>query len=300
MDVVCKAYIIQHSESTLISFLKSTISVISGVIKLHPFSESQKANFVLLRRLVRRDLEKRYKGSIVGIMWPLVTQLSRLLIYTYIFSVIFGSRGDRGLGDDPLTYGLWLFGGILPWWAFANGVTRATSSVIRQSNLVKKVVFPLGLIPLVAVFSSFLESIFGLFALFGMTLFLSRPIPPTAFLLPIVWLPQLLLTCGLGYVLASLSVFLRDIPNALSIILNLWFYLTPIIYPIELVPERLVDFAYWLNPMVLITQTHRNIVLFGVMEQWGHWFVILGINSLICFLGYKLYKKLSPVFSDVL
>jgi len=120
--------------------------------RLVPLSDRQWAKFDLLRTLVRRDLEARYKGSVLGNLWPLVNQLSQLLIYTYVFAIVLKAKLSlAGVPENNFTYGLWLFAGLLPWIAFTGGLTQAASSVISQPNLVKKVVFPLALLPLVPI-----------------------------------------------------------------------------------------------------------------------------------------------------
>ena len=168
--------------------------------------KSKRLKFDLLRTLVRRDLEARYKGSVLGNLWPLLNQLSQLLIYTYVFSIILQVKLDlKGIeGDSSLVFGLWLFAGLIPWIAFTGGIMGACNSVIGQPNLVKKVVFPLALLPLVPIFTSFVESTLGLMLLVVFTAFLSGTLHPTLALLPLVWLPQILLTAGLGYLLAGL------------------------------------------------------------------------------------------------
>jgi lipopolysaccharide transport system permease protein len=131
-----------------------------------PVSDGDWAKFDLLRTLVRRDLEARYKGSVLGNLWPLVNQLSQLLIYTYVFSIVLKVKLSlNGVPNNNFTFGLWLFAGLLPWIAFTGGLIQSASSVIGQPNLVKKVVFPLALLPLVPILSVFIESAFGLVAL---------------------------------------------------------------------------------------------------------------------------------------
>ena len=170
----------------------------------------------LLITLVQRDLEARYKGSVLGNLWPLVNQLSQLLILTYVFSVVLKVKLSlSGLPANNLTFGLWLFAGMLPWTAFLNGFMPAAQSVIAQPNLVKKVVFPLGLLPLVPICSAFVESSLGLMVLILLVGITSQTVHGTLWLLPLVWVPQLLLTAGLGYLAAGLTVFLRDVPQTL-------------------------------------------------------------------------------------
>ncbi len=256
----------------------------------------------LLRTLVRRDLDARYKGSVLGNIWPLLNQLSQLLIYVYVFSIVLKVKLVlKGLpSDSSLTFGLWLFAGFLPWIAFSTGLLGAAGSVVNQPNLVKKVVFPLALLPLIPVMSSFIESAFGLGALIVFVALITHKLQVTLALLPLIWLPQLLFTAGIGYIVAALTVFLRDVTQTLSVILNLWFYLTPIIYPVTSVPEKFRFLVNWLNPMTAISEVYRDLVITGELIHWREW-LVTSVNSVIIFcLGFWIYKKLRSGFADVL
>jgi lipopolysaccharide transport system permease protein len=269
--------------------------------RLVPLSDRQWANFDLLRTLVRRDLEARYKGSVLGNLWPLVNQLSQLLIYTYVFAIVLKVKLSlHGVPENNFTFGLWLFTGLLPWISFTGGLTQAASSVIVQPNLVKKVVFPLELLPLVPVLSAFIESAFGLIALIFFVALATHTLHTTLALLPLIWLTQLLLTAGLGYLAAGLTVFLRDIPQTLGVILNIWFYMTPIIYPASAIPAEFRGWVFWLNPIATISEVYRDIILVGEIKHWSEWGVASGISLIIYLLGMKVYKHLRPAFADVL
>jgi lipopolysaccharide transport system permease protein len=266
-----------------------------------PFDEKWQAKFDLLRTLVRRDLEARYKGSVLGNLWPLLNQISQLLIYTYVFSIVLKVKLSlRGLPENNLTFGLWLFAGLLPWIAFTGGLTQATTSVVGQPNLVKRVVFPLALLPLVPILSTFIESSLGLIVLIFLVAFTTNTIHPTLALLPLIWLPQLLLTAGLGYLTAGLTVFLRDVPQTLNVILNLWLYLTPIVYPATAIPETWRHWVFWLNPMTAIAEVYRDLVLGGEVKHWGEWGVAAIASAIIFCGGLLVYKRLRPAFADVL
>ncbi len=267
-----------------------------------PISEQWWAKLDLLRTLVRRDLEARYKGSILGNLWPLLNQLSQLLIYTYVFSIVLKVKLSlKGLpANENLTFGLWLFAGLLPWIAFTGGLMQSTNSVVGQPNLVKKVVFPLALLPLVPILSTFIESSFGLMALIILVAIISHTLHLTLALLPLVWLPQLLFTAGLGYLAAGLTVFLRDIPQTLGVILNLWFYLTPLVYPAEVIPQEWRGLVFWFNPMAAIAEVYRDLILVGEIRHWGEWSVAALISLSLFGFGFWVYKKLRPAFADVL
>jgi lipopolysaccharide transport system permease protein len=259
----------------------------------------------LLRALVRRDLEARYKGSVLGNLWPLVNQLSQLLIYTYVFSIVLkvklNSAGtSSALSNNPLFFGLWLFAGLVPWIAFTTGLTQAAHAVVNQPNLVKKVVFPLELLPLVPILSTFIESILGLALLIGLGALTSGQIRPTLALLPLIWLPQVLLSAGFGYLVAGLTVFLRDVSQVILVLLNLWFYLTPIVYPSDVIPDPFRVWVLRLNPLATLVQIYRDLIIAGTLDHWREWAAFSIIAMVIFQLGLSVYQRLRPGFADVL
>lgn len=267
-----------------------------------PIGEIWWAKLDLLRTLVRRDLEARYKGSILGNLWPLLNQLTQLLIYTYVFSIVLKVKLNlRGLAvNENLTFGLWLFAGLVPWMAFCGGLSQAAASVVGQSNLVKKVVFPLALLPLVPITSTFIESSFGLITLIIFVAIASHHLHTTLALLPLVWMTQLLLTAGLGYFTAGITVFLRDVPQTLGVVLNVWMYLTPIIYPAAAVPESWRVLVLWINPMTAIVEVYRDLILEGQVKHWQQWGVASIVAVVVFCGGLYCYRRLRPAFADVL
>ncbi len=210
-------------------------------------------------------------------------------------------------GDSSLAFGLWLFAGLLPWTAFTRGLNQAANAVVRQPNLVKKVVFPLSLLPLVPVLSTFVESAFGLAVLIVSVALMLHQLPVSLALLPFIWIPQLLFTAGLGYLAAGLTVFLRDIPQVLGVVLNLWFYLTPIVYPIEKLERirisgipNLRDLVLLFNPLAAIAEVYRDLAISGQIVHWQEWGVV-SLTSLLVFCGgLWVYRRLRPAFADVL
>jgi lipopolysaccharide transport system permease protein len=184
--------------------------------------------------------------------------------------------------------------------AFSGGLLRAMGSVVTQPNFVKKVMFPLALLPLVPVLSSFIESMFGLAALIVMVAVLVGDFHPTLALLPLIWLPQLLFTTGLAYLFAALTVFIRDIPQTLGIIINLWLYLTPIVYPLDAVPEPFNVWVIWTNPMAVIIETYRDLVLTGQVEHGLQWILMTGVSTAFFWIGLTVYRRLRPIFADAL
>ncbi len=282
--------------------MKGVVNKVGRVTQTLPFNPQLWVKLNLLKSLVQRDLEARYKGSVLGNWWPLLTQLSQLLIYTYVFSIVMKVKLNLpGLPtNDNITFGLWLFAGLLPWTAFLGGFIPASSAVLGQPNLVKKVVFPLALLPLVPVISAFIESTLGLIVLIVLIGFSAHTIHTTLWLLPLVWIPQFLLTAGLGYLSAGLTVFLRDIPQSLGVLTSFWFYLTPIVYPANIIPEEWRDWIFWLNPLAPIVEAYRDLILKGHMEHWAELGTATLISISIFSFGFWAYKRLRPAFADVL
>lgn len=266
-----------------------------------PINPDWWAKLDLLKTLVQRELEARYKGSILGNLWPILNQLAQLLVYTYVFSIVLQVKlSVKGVPANNLTFGLWLFAGLIPWIAFTSGFILSATSVIGQPNLVKKVVFPLALLPLVPILAAFVESTFGLVLLIAFVGFSSQTVHSTLWLLPLVWIPQLLLTAGFGYLTAGLTVFLRDIPQTIGVILNLWFYVTPIVYPASIIPEPFRVWVFWLNPLAAIAEVYRDLILSGEIRYGGEWAVASIVSVVVFCLGFFVYKRLRPAFADVL
>jgi lipopolysaccharide transport system permease protein len=273
----------------------------------------------LLKTLIQRDLEARYKGSLLGRFWVILNQVAQLLVYTYAFSIVLRAKPAElsalPIAHESMAYGLWLFTGLIPWTAFIVGITQGATSVLSQPNLVKKVIFPLELLPLVPVGAALIESSMGLMLLLCAIVMAAKVLPWTIALLPLVWVPQLLLTAGLSYFTAGLTVFLRDIPQTLMVITNLLFYLTPIVYSASILPGNWKTLIFWLNPMAAIVQLYRDFLGFRGVEMltvngiatpvklpihWGELAIVWLVSSLVFILGFSLYRRLRRGFADVL
>lgn len=259
----------------------------------------------LLRVLVQRELAARYKGSIFGNFWSVAHQITQLAIYTYVFAVVLKVKLSQsaipqtGMIDDQLLFALWLFGGLIPWNAMTLSFMGSSMAVISQPNLVKKVVFPLVLLPLVPIATAFFDSTIGMMILIAAVAFALKTIHMTIFLLPLVWIPQLMLTAGIGYLLAGFTVFLRDIPQTVTISVNLLFYLTPIMYPIEAVPIMFRPIMKW-NPAGILADLYRDLILWGEVRHFQEWGLLWILSAIVFTLGITVYRRLRPAFADVL
>lgn len=249
--------------------------------------------------LAKRDIQGKYKGSVLGLLWSLVTPLLMLAIYTFVFSEIFRMRWGAGL-DHPLDFALMLFTGMIMFGFISELITRAPTLVTGNPNLVKKILFPLEILAPVALISGMFQLIVGL-ALLLVTYSLSKGTPPpaTAFLFPVVAVPMFLLTLGLIWFVSSLGVFIRDISQMVGPILMMAMFLSPIFYPITAIPERFRPFFY-LNPLTFLVEQARNVLIIGTTPDWGQLAVFCGFSVLVCYLGFVWFQFTRRGFADVL
>jgi homopolymeric O-antigen transport system permease protein len=250
-----------------------------------------------IEAFVRRDIRGRYVTSVLGLSWALIQPLVLLLLYTFVFAYVlkvrFGANGTTG------SFALYLFCGMLPWLAFAEGITRSASVIVEQAPLIKKVVFPSEILPAYVVVSALVMELAGLVILLAGVGLFYRGLGWSVALLPVLIALQFLFTLGVGWVLASLNVFLRDVGQVLGMALTLWMFLTPIFYPAELMPQRYVWILY-VNPMYYVVQAYRDVILEGHSPQALR-MLVLGAIAMVCFvLGYWFFRRSKHAFVDVL
>lgn len=251
----------------------------------------------LIRSMVRRDLTSRYKGSVMGMAWTIITPAVMIVIFTVIFSGIFNAKfGNEG---GPLSFAVYLFCGMLPWIAFSDGVLRSTTVLTDNVNLVRRVVFPLEALPVNLAFSALMQQLLGTIVLLLAALMMQRTLHATALLMPLLLIPQLLATIGLGWLMASLGVFIRDMAQVNQLALQTFLYLTPILYPENLIPQNYRWLVDW-NPFAALIRSYRRILLEGQMPDWrGLSFTL--IFALLCFgFGYWWFERTKKAFADVL
>jgi ABC-type polysaccharide/polyol phosphate export permease len=250
----------------------------------------------LIYSLVARELKARYRGSVLGFLWSVINPLLLLLIYSFIFTTIMPNR-EPGL--QP--FALFMLCGILPWTWFAASLTEASGSLIAGGNLIKKVLFPAEVLPIVSVLANMVHFFLAL-PIVALVLIWYRhwPDPPGLLWLPLVVLVQLVFTSGLALVLAALTVHFRDIRDILANVLMLWFFSTPIIYAWyqkEVLPYR---WLFNLNPFTHLAVSYQEILFFyGPYDHW-RWLLALGVASIGIFLaGYWLFDRLRDSFAEV-
>lgn len=251
----------------------------------------------LVKMMVSRDFKGRYRGSLLGALWPFIHPVGHLLLYTFVFCVVlkvrFGADGSTG------NFALYLMSGLLPWGAISESIARSTTCILEQPNLVKRVVFPLEVIPIVVTLSSAATQIGGMLILMACAMFYQGGVHQSLLFLPVIAFSQLLFTTGLCWLLASLGVYVRDMRHLISLGLSVWMYMTPIVYPASALPEKL-KFLVWINPVAGIVTDYRRVILEGNPPDFAMYAFYTTISVLFFFSGYYFFMKTKRSFADVM
>jgi len=251
----------------------------------------------LVLSLARRELVARYKGSALGVIWALLTPVVMIVIFTFIFAGIFGAR--FGVSVSPWDYAIYLFCGLLPWNMFQETLVISATTVISHANLVKRVVFPLETLPIAQALAALSGQLFGTLALLVAIIILRHELHLTVLYLPVLLLPQLIATLGAAWLIASLGVFVRDIAQGISLFLMAWMYLTPILYPESIVPER-YRFYININPFTPLIRSYRRILIEGSAPDWLGLAYFSAFAIVLFLFGYWWFAKTRKNFADVI
>lgn len=253
----------------------------------------------MLKQLVSRNIQARYKGTIMGLVWMVITPLMMLAVYTFVFSVVFKARWGADFGDSKIAFALIMFCGIAVFNIFAESVTGSVGVIIGNPNYVKKVVFPLEILPVAAVFSSIFFGLVSLTILItGVGLFMHR-FSLAVICLPLVFVPLSLLSCGVSLFVASLGVYVRDLVHVIGIAMQVLFFMTPIFYSVEMVPQSLRPILA-INPLTPIVQTTREVLIYDRWPDWSGLAIVTLLSLVIFQLGYFWFMKTKRGFADVL
>ena len=250
----------------------------------------------LIFSFAKRELLGRYKGSVLGIAWAVLTPVVMIAIFTFIFAGIFGAR--FGANNSHWDYALYLFCGLLPWSMFQESLQQSAHTIVVHSNLVKRVVFPLETLPAAQVLAALGNQLFATVALLIATLIIRQRMELTVLWLPVLLIPQLLFTLGASWLVASLGVFLRDITQGITLLLMAWMYLTPIIYPESIVPNRFRAFLNF-NPFTPLVRSYRRIFLEGTAPDWSGLAYFAAFAIVVFVLGYWWFARTRKSFADV-
>lgn len=256
-------------------------------------------NRQLIFQMTRRDVAGRYRGSVIGVAWSLISPLVMLAIYTFVFSGVFGARWGGERGNSTVGFSIVLFAGLIVHGLFAECVNRAPGLILANTNLVKRVVFPLSVLPWVALGSAAFHSAASLFVLLAAQLAVHHTLPWTVVLLPVVVFPLVMATMGFAWMLSALGVFVRDIGQMTGMITSVALFLSPVFYPLSAVPARAQRLLY-LNPLTPVIEDARNILIFGEQPVWSRWAIMTVASLLVAQVGFWFFQRLRKGFADVL
>jgi len=253
----------------------------------------------LIRQFAGRFFQARYRGTYLGTLWALLLPLLMLAVFTFVFNVVFTARGADP-GETRSQYAVWLFCGMIVYGVFSESVTRSCALVLEHSNYVTKVVFPLEVLPTASLGSALMFSAFGLLLVVIGTVVAFHTLPWTLVYLPLVLLPLAALSLGLSWFLASLGVFVRDVSSVVTIVVsNLLFFLTPIFYKVEQLPENLRGWAR-MNPLATIVEAARDAMVYGRTPDLRSLTLVTLASLVVMQLGYAWFMKSKRGFADVL
>ena len=256
-------------------------------------------NRQLIWQMTRREIDGRYRGSMIGLAWSFITPILLLLVYTFVFSVVFKARWNVGGDESKTDFAIILFAGMIVFNLFAEIVNRAPGLVTSNVNYVKKVVFPLEILPGIALGSALFHSLISLLVLLLAQFILNRSLPWTIIFFPLVLLPLIFFCMGIAWFLSAIGVFIRDVGQITGLLTTILMFMSAVFYPLSALPE---EYQFWLglNPLVLIITESRKVLILGESPNWATLSAALFVSLAIAFAGFWWFQKVRKGFADVI
>lgn len=251
----------------------------------------------LVWQLAKRDVVGRYRGSVLGILWSFFNPVLMLAVYTFVFSVVFKARWAGG-SESKTEFAIVLFAGLIVHALFAECVNRAPGLILANVNYVKKVVFPLEILPWVTLGSALFHTAISVGVLLLFYLIVNGSLQWTAFLLPVVLAPFVFLVMGLSWFLASLGVYVRDVGQTIGIVTTVLLFLSPVFYPVSALPESYRPLLH-VNPLTFIIEQTREVLIWGHLPDWRGLALYAVASIVVAWLGFVWFQKTRKGFADV-
>ena len=253
----------------------------------------------LIKYLAQRQWARNYRSSYLGMVWAFLSPLIMVALLTLIFSEVVGIKFREVTGDSTLNFGLYLYCGLLPFLAYSQALTQGVNVIRRNSNLVQGVVFPLEVLPVTTIITSLIQSMFGVGALMLVLMVLEHRLHWTVLLLPLIIVPQLLFTLGLCYLMAVAGTYMPDIRETLRAVVRATFFITPVIWPAERVPEDL-RFLVDCNPLAFLVESYRRLILDGELPgaEAAVYFSLFAAALFV--VGLAVFERYKRNFADLL
>ena len=256
------------------------------------------ANRELIKTSAKREVLGRYRGSFLGLMWSLFNPVLMLTVYTFVFSTVFKARWGTG-SDSKTEFALVLFAGLIVFNIFSDCVNRAPSLILGNPNYVKKVLYPLEVLPLISLIASLYHASISMAVWFVAYFFLQGLPHTTVLFLPLILAPFCMLVLGISWILSALGVFLRDVSQFVSVVTTVLMFLSPIFYPTDILPETYRNLLQ-LNPLTTVIESVRDVIYWGKVPKVTTLIVYWIISILVAWTGFALFQKTRKGFSDVL
>ena len=255
-------------------------------------------NKYLLWQLIKKDIQQRYQGSVLGILWSFIVPILMLVIYTFIFSEVFQAKWDIDT-SDKYQFALVLFCGLSAFNLVGEVMNRSTALIAINTNYVKKVIFPLEMLPVVITMSALFNCCISFLILIVAKLVLYQNISATLYMIFLLFVPLIVMAVGLGLFISAISVYLKDVGNAISVIVTVLMYLSPVFFPLSSVPENFQSVCV-ANPMTYIIENFRNVVLYGECINWQYFGTSCLTAIIIYAIGRIVFARAKEGFADVL
>ncbi|MBS7777080.1 ABC transporter permease [Acidovorax sp. CCYZU-2555] len=266
---------------------------------LQALGKSLWRNRALIMQMTRREVVGRYKGSVMGMAWSFFNPVFMLTVYTFVFSFVFKARWGTGGDESRTQFAVVLFVGMIVHGLFAEVLNRSPGLILSNVNYVKKVVFPLEILPVISMGAALFHGLVSLGVLLVAFFLFNGFVHWTVLFAPLVMLPLVMLTLGLAWMFASMGVFLRDVGQTINIITMVMMFLAPVFYPITALPEK---YRPWLmaNPLTFIIEQMRAVLIWGQMPNWTGLALYTLVATVVAWAGYAWFQKTRKGFSDVL
>lgn len=256
-------------------------------------------NRYLFLQMLKREFEQRYRGSQLGFIWAFIYPVMMLLVYTFVFGMVMQVKWGIA-GQDNIDFGIILFAGLLCHGMLAETFVGAVGLITGNQQYVKKVVFPLEILSLVQLCNSLIHMLLGLLILLAIFLLSGGTLQMTLLLVPVVLLPFVAFLLGMSWFISVLGVYVRDLSQFMGVLVTVLLFMGPIVYPFTAIPEGLQVYVLWLNPLTIIVEQLRAVLLFGQQPDWS----LLGVYSIFALLmllvGAWFFNKTRDGFADVI
>lgn len=254
----------------------------------------------LILQMTKREISHRYRGSLLGFAWSFLNPLLMLVVYTFVFSVVFKARwGGAEVEESRVDYAITLFAGLIVFNVFAEIMNRAPNLILGNVNYVKKVIFPLEILPLISIGVVLFHSFASILVLMTTQLIFKGYIPFTAIYLPVILLPLLITSLGISWFLAAITIYIRDTSQIIGVVTTVLMFVSAVFFPISALPEK-YQAIVMLNPVAAIVSESRNALIFGQAPDWGLVGTMFVIGLFVAAGGYWVFQKMRKGFADVI